>query len=143
LSEYNFYLILVLIKKKWVVSNEATTQNPIMGPTIVPGRDRASCRLTDVRRVPNLITCYQFGVSSLWTWKFSTWSNFQVGNYLSSYHFYLFGTCNFYKHNFGTCNFYEYNFGTCNFYKHNFGTCNFYKHNFGTCNFSYNIFWYL
>lgn len=44
------------IKKDWAVSNKETTYDPsLKGPTVVPGRDRASCRLTDARKVPNLI----------------------------------------------------------------------------------------
>ncbi len=53
----NYELIFVTIKRNQVVSNKETTYDPsLKGPTVVPGRDRASCRLTDARKVPNLIT---------------------------------------------------------------------------------------
>lgn len=55
LSKHKDYLYLVVAKRDWTVSNKETTYDPsLKGPTVVPGRDRASCRLTDARKVPNL-----------------------------------------------------------------------------------------
>lgn len=59
LSKHKDYLYLVVAKRDWTVSNKETTYDPsLKGPTVVPGRDRASCRLTDARKVPNLIKVY-------------------------------------------------------------------------------------
>ena len=61
LSKHKDNLFLVVIKKDWTVSNKETTYDPsLKGPTVVPGRDKASCRLTDARKVPNLIKLVRF-----------------------------------------------------------------------------------
>lgn len=64
-SKHKDYLYLVVAKRDWTVSNKETTYDPsLKGPTVVPGRDRASCRLTDARKVPNLIKVQYYTVSN-------------------------------------------------------------------------------
>lgn len=105
LSKHKDYLYLVVAKRDWTVSNKETTYDPsLKGPTVVPGRDRASCRLTDARKVPNLIKVYFTCVAIvpignlIWMkWLdhhiFNDVPTFQVLNQWFDHSFFLYATC--------------------------------------------------